>query len=492
MPQNKQSFHERIALFICAVIFCAWVYILSYKYAHLGYYDWDLAFFSQACWNLWHGSQFVPLFGVNYFGDHTYFITFLILPFFGLFPHPLTLVFLKLIALIVSAFLLYRLFARGLGPWPATALMLGYLLLPANSFALLNEFNPESLSMPLVVLMFDLFERSRWKGFWVSIICLVLIKENMSLLTAAFGIYAWVTAKDDAQRKQAQGVLVFSMFIFGLFTFVLVPYFRHLPVDPYIIRYRHLGNSMGEIAARILSNPWGFVTHYIFTVRHIPFLAQLFGPWLIPSLLGFPQLLVCLPILLQHLVSTSAQEHTIYYHYGMTLAPIIFISGYQGLYLIKSKVRPALFTAMVSVLLFVAVFNLKDYVQDFKLRINVHQDYLNQKRWELIDRVPPQAGVVATFEFLPALSLREGVYSFHKVFDDTFQDLQEMKKSELNVHERFSLPKGVSYALIDFSDPWLVSRLQKDPKTVRLRISQFLSQWRLLKQEGDVCLYIRN
>ena len=492
MPLNDQSKYERIAFFLCALVFGAWVYVLIYKYTHLGYYDWDLAFNTQACWQLVHGSQFVSLFGINYFGDHASFITLLILPFFALFPHPLTLVFLKLAAFIISAFLLYRIFLRGLGPWVAMGLMLGYILLPANLFALLYEFSPESLAVPFIVLMVDSFEQRRWKGFWISFFCLVLVKENLPLLTAAFGIYGWSTAKDGAQKKHAQLVLMLSILIFWFFAFVLTPYFRHLPTHAHAVRYQHLGGDMGEVFSNILRNPGMFILHYILSSRHLPFLAQLFGFWLIPSLLGFPLLLVCLPILLQHMLSTNMQEHTIYYYYGMTIAPIIFLSVYKGLCFLKPRLRPILFTVTVSVLLLASILNLKDYAQDFKLRINVHQDSLNQKRWELIRSVPSQEGVVATFEFLAPLALRDGLYSFHKVFDDFYQAPEQIKKSELNLHERFVLPEGVSYALIDFSDPWLVSRLRKDPKIIKPRIFQFLSEWRPLRREGNIYLYIRH
>ncbi len=373
----------------------------------------------------------------------------------------------------------------------AMGLMLAYILLPANLFALLYEFNPESLAVPFIVLMFGLFDQRRWKWFWISIICLMLTKENLVLLTAAFGVYGWITAKDGVQKKHAQWVLALSILVFWFFAFVLVPYFRHLPTHAFSVRYRYLGDDLTGIFFNMLSRPGEMFMHYLFTARHIPFLAQLFGPWLFPSLLGLSRLLVCLPILFQHLLSSSMQEHTVYYHYGMTIAPVIFISAYKGLCFIKPKLRPALFTAMVSVLLFASFFNLINYAHDFKLRINVHQDYLNQKRWELIRSIPSRAGVVATFEFLAPLSLRKDVYSFHKIFDDYYQDPRQIRKSELNVRRRFFLPEEVPYALIDFDDPWLVSRMHADAKTITLRIARFLGDWQLIREQGHIGLYVR-
>ena len=100
--------NQRLAITVCAVSFFVWCNILFYHYFHFVYNDWDLAFFTQACWQLLHGSQFTSVTGINYFGDHSYYITFLYLPFFAIAPNPLTLVMLKLFSFLIAAFLFYK------------------------------------------------------------------------------------------------------------------------------------------------------------------------------------------------------------------------------------------------------------------------------------------------------------------------------------------------------------------------------------------------
>jgi uncharacterized membrane protein len=144
------------------------VFLLESKYLHLGYYDWDLAFFTQACWQLLHGSQYVSLVGINYFGDHSYFLSLATLPFFAIAPSPMTLVFLKVIAFVVSAFLFYKIAYPQLGQAKALVLMLLYLLFPANIFSILYEFNPESFAPPILFWMFMSFEAKNWKSFFLA------------------------------------------------------------------------------------------------------------------------------------------------------------------------------------------------------------------------------------------------------------------------------------------------------------------------------------
>jgi len=180
--------NRRLPFIVCAVSFFIWYILLFYKYYHFGYSDWDLAFFTQACWQLLHGSQFTSIAGINYFGDHSYFITLLTLPFFALVPHPLTLVLLKLIAYLTAAYLFYKIAYEALGGASALALMVLYIIFPANIFSLLYEFNPESFAPPILFWMLIAFQKRQWRSFLIASLLLMLIKENMALLVCAFGL----------------------------------------------------------------------------------------------------------------------------------------------------------------------------------------------------------------------------------------------------------------------------------------------------------------
>ena len=155
-----------LPLGLCVVAFFTWCVLLFYKYSHFGYNDWDLAFYSQACWQLLHGSQFTSVTGINYFGDHSYYITLLNLPFFALAPHPLTLVLLKLIAFFVAAYLFYKIANEALGQPIALILMVLYIVFPANIFSILYEFNPESFAPPILFWMFMVFSKAAMEVFF--------------------------------------------------------------------------------------------------------------------------------------------------------------------------------------------------------------------------------------------------------------------------------------------------------------------------------------
>ena len=164
--KNKDRM-DIVALALCLFAFSFWVVLLSYKFTHFGYYDWDLAFFSQGMWNLSHGSGHVSLFDTNFFSNHANLIAYLILPIYRIFPHPLTLVFLKVISYVTAAFVLYVLAKEKLGPVAAILMLWLYLTYPPNVFGLLYEFDFESLAPGLLMLIFYFYVKDHWQGFLI-------------------------------------------------------------------------------------------------------------------------------------------------------------------------------------------------------------------------------------------------------------------------------------------------------------------------------------
>lgn len=488
----RELSHRYLALGLCAVAFVVWCFLLFYKYAHFGYNDWDLAFFSQACWQLLHGSQYTSVTGINYFGDHSYFITFLTLPFFALAPHPLTLVVLKLLAYLVAAYLLYKISLEILGREIALVLMVLYIIFPANIFSILYEFNPESFAPPLLCWMFMAFQKQRWGAFFIASVLLMLIKENMALIVCAYGLYGLFSK--DCPRPVAGLSLFLGAFVFYILVFHLIPYYRQLPYHPFIVRYAYLnlGHSTGEIVFNALTQPQKIVSA-IFTNSNGRYILSLFGPLLYPVIFSWQVLFLASPILLQHLLSDNPSEHSIYYHYGSTIAPFIFLALMNTLRLCYQKFNRRIFNAILFLLILVSVLFLSFYSNRFIYKLNYHKDQLQAIRWDLVNAVPSKAGVVATFDYLAPLSLRKDLYVFHKVYDETFQNPAVIKLNELNTGRIFVLPNQVRYALIDFKDPWLQQSRKYWPQTTTDRIRAFLQEdnWQVIKSYGSIFLLKR-
>ena len=481
--------YDFLALFCCFIFFVVWMAIIVYKYVHFGYYDWDLAFFTQAMWNLLHGSQYVSLVGINFFGDHSYYIAFLFLPLFALFPHPITLVVIKIIAYLAGGFILFKLSKEKLGEIWALIIMILYITFPPNIFAILYDFNIESVSPFFLFLMFYFFKSERLKPFVIVSFFTLLIKENMSLVLIAFGIYALFSKR---KNKIAWSFLpIFAgIIIFYLLAMIAIPSFRELPTHAFLVRYHYLGNSVGEIIHNIVFNPFKIIT-ILSGPLNLRFISELFGPLLVPAFLSPHILFLTSPILLQHLLSSHSPEHSIYYHYALSIAPFIFLAVVNTLTLCRERFKPRIYNPLFYMLFFSCVINTFLYIDPFMIRMNYHNDQWTPIRWEMVKKIPQEASVITTFGFLAELSRRKDLYSFHKIYNEYYQIPQKIVRSELYTGRPFKLPQNVSYALIDFKDPWLMVELQDNTPLITSKIQNFFSaaDWSVHEADGDIVLF---
>ena len=476
--KKRGSFHDRIAFGICLIAFILWVNLLTYKYAYFGYYDWDLALFAHTMWNLAHGSTFVSLMGCNFLANHTNYIAFLLIPIYAVFPHPMTLVTLKICSYLSGAFVFYLIAKRYIGNNWAIIFMVLYIIFPPNIFAMLFEFDFETLAILPIFLLFYFMLRDKVIPFLITAFLMALIKENMPLVVITFGIYGLFAQKNN---KFLWGIIpiVMGACIFYLDLSVTIPYLRKdFPsAVPYVGQYSRFGTTWLEIVKTILLQPVKTFSMIMYH-KNLIFLKQLFGPLLSVSIFSPQVLFLGAPLFLQTLLSQAPGPHTIYFHYSATIVPFIFLASMFSLRIIFNKFKP--FFSLVSFLFLIPlVLHSLSYVKDYKERAEDWKDRLDPARWEIIKNLPQEAGIVATFRFLPELSRRKSLYSFHNVW---------MGYNQVT-GESFILPPDVQYAVVDFSDSWLINAVSSDPSAIS-RIKEFLlSNWKVKKAFEDIVLF---
>lgn len=463
------------AKIICITGFFFWTYLLLYKYYHLGYYDWDFAFFAQAMWNLCHGSCHVSLFDINFFANHANLIALVLVPFYKIFPHPVTLLILKLISFSIASYMLYLIAEEKLGPRSALFILCLYWLCPANIYGLVYEFDFENLAPAFIMLTFYYYTKERWIPFLVSSFFLIIIKENMPLIIAAFGIHGLFTKSDKMRWGWIPTFLGGCSFYVLAFVFVPLMGGHGLGQHPY-------GGHYSDLNSNLLMHPWEAVQNIV-TVKKIRWLQYLFGP-LFLSLFSCGILFLGFPIMLQHFLSNMSQEHTLRYGYMLTIMPFIFLAFTNTLGWIKKTVSKAKFYLILCILIALNIFYLSSQMEFIE---NRYMDFSlpdqSVYKWQLLKMVPPQAEVIASFAFLPELSQRPYLYSFHKMYDPGYQ----------NEKHPYKLPQNVHYALIDFNDDWLLGRLEKHKQTTILNIRKFVAQggWKIKYVMPQVILFER-
>src|SRR6185295_17342268 len=96
-----------LALLIAAyALTFSWVCVTKYRF-YL-YRDFDLAIFTQATHGLLHGSLVSSIRGMNWLGDHSSLVLFLVLPIYAIAQHTATLLVLQSVALALGAIPVFR------------------------------------------------------------------------------------------------------------------------------------------------------------------------------------------------------------------------------------------------------------------------------------------------------------------------------------------------------------------------------------------------
>lgn len=437
---NRYAWRLTLTVIIGYLLLSSLIMVLRYK--AFDYNDWDTATYAHLIWKILHGSMYSSIGEMNFLlGGHMNFIIFLIAPIFVLFPSALTLVLLQNLFIGLSALPIYLLAKDILDRKFAFLFSALFLIYPAVHFISYSEFHPVAFSIFFFLFMFYYFEKGRFVPFICFMVLLLLCKENMSMGVLFFGLYALLFR---GRRWKWWAAPLFGGGFWFLTALKIMPHFA-VSAD-FNLLYKHLGENLPEVARNIVYHP--VVTlKIIFMGINRKFLFSLFFPLAFLSLLSPGILFIAIPFFLQQLLSARLADHTLYFHYTAKLIPFLFISAIYGTrLLLKSKLirrykwclgGTLLAASIISNINFGLLPKLPAYFSSWYKMKDI--DYVKQR---LINKIPEDASVVTTFEFIGKLAQRKEIYSFHNVC---------LERYTLG-GKKFILPENVEYALIDFND----------------------------------------
>jgi uncharacterized membrane protein len=397
---------------------------------------------AQVMWNIIHGSIYNSILGVDFPANHMHLISFLLAPVYAVFPHPFTLLFLQSLALGMGAYPLYLIAKSALGHKWALVISVMYLTYPCVSFVNLYEFHPVAFSTIFLLFMLYYFERNRFGMYLLFMFLAMSCQENIPLVIAAMGIYSLL------RRRKLRWIFVpilSGAIYFSLCVSVLMPYFNNNTMN-FLGLYSHLGGSYGEIILGIIKNPIG-ILKLMFTRHKIAYLNKLFAPVLYIPLLSPVSLFPLLPLFFQHLLSNRVQETFIHYHYTAEMIPFIFLGLVYGAKNILSlgwlRERQRMFAGFLFLFACVCSLHLGPYIRLMReAPLVLERDYADIQKERFLRKVPADAAVVSTFEFLAHLVNRRRLYSFHPAYTGTYTFSSKS----------YYLPEDTEFALVDFKD----------------------------------------
>lgn len=412
---------EKMILWAGVAGFVAIIFTISiFKYFRLGFNGFDLAIYNQAFWNTLHGHWFATSINPpSYLGDHAEWLILALAPLYALLPHPLTLVFLNVAVVAVSAIPVW-LIAKMKFDKPLTRLLfpLLWLVNPYVWNLAFFEFHLITFAVPLVLFAAYFFLKNRWRAFMAMVIALLLCREDMSFIVIGFAFLAlFETIRG---RKQPRDLWRWAALpvVLAVAAFTIdqmaITHFNPDGTYKFFVYYDWLGRTPLAIAAAALAHPLRVALHFLKPVNLylviVLMLPVIFLPFLRPRFL----LLIAI-VTAEYMLSRDGAELVIIKsQYAAAFLPAIMlatIDGYERFMAMKKpfKLIPK---DLVPVLVIVAsVYVWFVYGPGLGLAKSLALPNAREQALQAaVDLIPKDAPVVASFDTLTELSSRPFVW----------------------------------------------------------------------------------
>ena len=444
--------------------FFSWLSVQNHHSLHtrttdLGYYD-------NIFWNSAHGRPLACSFIRAGYHGSAHFDPLLVLlsPIYLLHPHAETLLVLQSVWLGAGVVPLYLLARHKLGErLPAVMIAATYALYPALQGANMYEFHSLTLLSPLLLTLLYFLEKESLRGYFITLVPTLLVREDVALLMCFVGAYAIYTRRPKMVR--AGWITVAASLVY----FIIVKRFFMTSADifmsgkdAYSFAYYYEDlipnrNGTGGLVISLLTNPV-FVLRTLIAEPKISYLLVLFVPVLFLPFVAKPGRVMLLYGLLFSLLASRPAVYSPHFQYSATLLPIAFALTPEALRQIRDgrlEGTLALDGARISRALVFSVFVASVLVswkfgglvenQSFRGGFNRVARSMGDKEhetyaWirEQARSIPLRAAVGTTNRLGAHVSNRKTAYFYpeHQNVDYLFLDEGEIKGPDLEKHNK--------------------------------------------------------
>ena len=424
----------------------------------------DFGIFSQMFHNM--RESFLPVTTcergmlLSHFQIHISPIWYLFLPFYAIFPTPVTLEICQAVMLalgVIPVFLLAK--KSGLGKTAIVLFAALYVLYPALGGGTYYDVHENKFLAPLLILLFYLAEKDSMIPALVCGLAVCAVKEDAPVYVAVFGIYLLLSAKERNRRFTGAALLFLALAYFGAAVYILSRF------GAGVMSYRY-DNFMGSGQTSLFSviiNVFRDPAHTLYEISgaggdysKLTFALQTLLPLgLLPLITKKPERLILLiPFVLVNLMSDYQYQHDIFYQYTYgSFAFLLYMSVKNYADLSQNTRRTIAAAALCASVLLCTQTSWRRAVY-VKRYCSKAADY-DEVRTTL-ESIPEDASVSANTFLCPALSARKELYSIENhdpgyLVDYVALDLRYAANAELYL--KYTADEG--YTMIYFKQGWL-------------------------------------
>lgn len=308
---------SRHATAILAVTVCCITIVFSVlnylKFINYGFVGEDFAKFAQSFYSTTYRHQlFANSYTSTQFGIHFSPFLFVLCPVYRVYPHPLVLIFAKVIALSLSMIPVYLIARDALSRMAALIIACAYLMSPAVLGQFLFEFYELQFAPLMIGLCLYSFLKKKKTFFFLCLFALISIREEMGLFAVALGIYSVILRREMSWSG--------SLLIIGTVS-IIASYFFIIP---------HF-NPSGKYQTILITGEAGDMmpsTLYInlISVENIKYAYFLLAPVLIVLPFLNPSCILSIPFIVGVLFAGKLTTKWIGYHYHAFTMLTLFTS----------------------------------------------------------------------------------------------------------------------------------------------------------------------
>jgi uncharacterized membrane protein len=379
----------------------------------------DLGQYLQIIWNISRGhgpaSTIVPTYVIpdrmHAWGDHFSPIFYALAPLQWIAPGAVSVLLAQTVALAAGALALFA-FARGrIGEGPAAAFALLYLVNPSLHGINVRDIHPAAFAIPLIVTAAWAFDARRYAWCALALVATLACREDAAVAVVGFAVWLAVARK----RWLVGSVLaIVAVGILAIDIAWLMPRFLGVRHYDHLNRYRHLGDSLGQVLLSIAVRPWRWIG-IVITPAKLVYLVAMLAPLGFLPLLGGRALAAVVPGLAMNLLSVDPKLINYQSQYQAFVLPFLALAAVDGYARLtawlgerrvfgRHRAVSALGVAFVlSVILTSRIVN--------DLGVNFWRLGPDQRSaYTLMARIPPEASVAAYERLVPHLATRPNVW----------------------------------------------------------------------------------
>lgn len=370
-----------------------------------------------------YDSEEIKQFFPNILGDHFEPIMALISPIFWIWDDIKMLLLVQALVVCLGAWPIYAIAKEKLkSRFAGLAIGIAYLSFIGVQTAIEFDFHPLVFLAPILAFLYYFLEKKKYLWVYIFTALALLCKEVASLYIFFFGIYAFFVKKE---KKAGLIMMGLGVLWFILVINVIIPY-GFGRVYGHMSAYDALGDSAGGIIKTMITNPLYVVNILFYPGNKIDTWLSMFGSTGFLALLSPTTLILAIPMIGEKFLTTSKSScWTVWWHYSITITPILMISAINGIYNLKNKFKNIDFNWSIfgSVIVIISTLTIsfiyhnnpdrtapltRIFEKDFFKERQIVKDFKEVK-----DLIPKEASLATTDTLLPHLAHREEVYRVH-------------------------------------------------------------------------------